>query len=323
MATQDQLDDDDLAYNQAFTEDPAAEDESMLPEEVADEPIEEAVEAADPEEAEAIVDEAVTDDEPVAAPPVDALVLDVEQDEGEEPTDPKDIQRAKSWEGRLRAREAELAAREKALQDREKSIVAEEVAEVDDDGESVEERVGEVAAAVRAGDLSAEEALSVFSQDFGSDFSGNLTTVIRALARESAAEVADERLAPITERLGSSDNAVAALIADITDDRQRRHFEVISDAHPDFIEMAEGQMMDAYLNSLNQADRQSADTVIASGSARDIIKLLDAVKKHAQPAEDPAADTAADAAEGVRSSGLRLPEPPKIAEGYEEAWLEF
>lgn len=315
MATQDQLTADELAYSQAFGEEPGEVSENDVMD--ADQaPQDEVIEEDDVN----LVNEVAEDEEGGEAPPAEALVLGVEQDGEEKPTDPKDIQREKSWEGRLRAREAELAAREKALEDRARADPATpSVADpVDgDEAESVEERVKELTSAVKDGSMTAEDAMKILSGDFGEDFANTISALVRAVASESA----DAKMKALDERLGNADSTLSSVIADIKDDRQRRHFEAISDAHPDFVEIAEGEMLNAYLGSLDEADRQMADTVVATGSAREIIKLLDAVKKHAAPAEPD--EEAADAAEGVRSSGLRLPEQPRVADGYEEAWDQF
>lgn len=321
---QNQMTEDELAYSQAFNEEPGEVAETDVMPEGVDLEAEQAqaVEAA--EELDQVAETATTDDEPAAAPPVDALVLDVEQEPEEaEPTDPKDIQRAKSWEGRLRAREAELAAREQALKERERAVetVAEEpvepeLGEMDD---AMEERVGEVAAAVEDGSITYDEAAKILSEDFGDEFA----RLVLAVASGVASKTADEKIKALDERIVQGEGTVATLIAEMSDDRQRRHFEAISSAHPDFVEIAEGEMMRAYLDSLDEADRKQADAVIATGSATQIIKLLDAVKSAAAGPKEEPANTAADDAEGVRSRGLRIPEAPRVADGYEEAWAEF
>lgn len=308
MANQNQMSDDELAFSQAFNE----EGQDAPPPDAVEAPAE-----APAAEAETAVAEVMAADPKPEAPPADALVLDTEKTvEEEEPTDPKDVQRSKSWEGRLRAREAELAAREKALAERENGA--------DATPEAVEERVEEVTAAVQDGSLSADEAIQMLSGDFGPEFAEAISALVRSAAQEAIEQSAGPRLKALDERISQANGTVASMIADLKDDRQRRHFETIAEAHPDFAEVAEGEMMKSYLDSLSQADREKADQVIAVGSARDIVKLLDAVKKAAEPeAADPVADAAADDAEGVRSRGLRLPEPPKTAEGYEAAWREF
>lgn len=322
MATQ--LSDAELEFSQAFNED---EDAAAEPEAAVEPEVEPEVEAA--------IDAVAGEAEP-EAPPAEALVLETETEPvDDEPSDPKDIQRAKSWEGRLRAREAEIAARERALAEREQAAAEQPAAEpaaeeeAANTPEAVEDRVEEVTAAVQDGSMTAAEALKTLESDFGEEFAQTLAALVQATAAEAASKIVAERVTPMEERLGQADNAVATIIADIKDDRQRQHFEAISAAHPDFAEIAESEMMKSYLDSLSQADREKADKVVAVGSARDIIKLLDAVKKAAEEAEDAASEqdaaveAAATDAEGVRSRGLRLPEPPQVAEGYEEAWDSF
>lgn len=317
MATGNQMSDDELAFSQAFNEGEDAP-QGAPAEQPAEQPPEQSAESV-----QAAVDEATPPEPQPEAPPADALVLDTETSpEEEEPTDPKDVQRSKSWEGRLRAREAELAAREKALAERERAAP---VADEEDEPESTpEERVEEVTEAVQDGSMTADEAIAALSSDFGPEFAKTITSLVRAAAQDVVEQSAGSRIKALDERLSQSTDTVASMIAALSDDRQRRHFETIADAHPDFAEVAEGEMMKSYLDSLNQADRQQADQVIAVGSARDIVKLLDAVKASAKkPEPDVVVEAAADDAEGVRSRGLRLPEEPKPADGYEDAWNQF
>ena len=67
--------------------------------------------------------------------------------------------------------------------------------------------------------------------------------------------------------------------------------------------------------------------LINIGSAKQINALLSAYKATMtddEPAAQEAPDnTAMDAAEGVRSGGIKIPERPAKADDYEAAWAEF
>jgi hypothetical protein len=262
-------------------------------------------------------------------PPAVAVVIEPAATDGtdvaaeDEPTDPKDVQRAKSWEGRLKKREEELAARERALAERETS--GHQGAENAAGGEGAEpaaEAVAEAVEKVEAGTMTPDRAIKTLSEDFGPEFANILTTLIEAKATEIAGRAADERV-------GKVGKTIDALIAEIVDDKHQEHFESIADAHPDFEDLAGSEAFRGWIEAMEPEARAAAIRTIDNGSSRAIVKLLNAFKaEQAKEAagEDPAASEVpegADAAEGVRSGGLRLPEEPGRAEGYEEAWDKF
>jgi hypothetical protein len=259
--------------------------------------------------------------------PAVAIVLEPTGDaSGDGPTDPKDIQREKSWEGRLKAKEAELKAREDALN---KAKPAESPAEVAADGDTPAEEVAESPAAeameeaaekVQSGELTAEQAMAQLEADFGPEFGKAMMVLIKAQAAEIARSTADEKI-------GQVDQKLTGIVGEIKSDRERQHFEAISNAHPDFIDVGQSPEFKAYIDALDETQKASAMQTIEVGTSRQIIKLLSAYKDStkADPAPQPDAvdQQAVDAAEGVRSRGLKLPEKPKASQGYEDAWNEF
>lgn len=245
----------------------------------------------------------------------------------DEPMDPKDAQREKSWEGRLRAREAELKAREDALAAREGAMSNPTSDDPGEGQETPEQEAGEAemtealeqaAADVESGAKTPEEALATLSSDFGEEFGNMLKVIIQAEAKKIAEGVADERV-------GKVGQTVNDLLSDIQDDKARSHFEAIADAHPDFQEIAGGDLMKGYLERLPESERAKAESIIENGSARQIIKLLNDVKasKQAEPEQITHDAASVDAAEGVRSKGLRIPEKPVESQDYSAAWNEF
>ena len=327
--TQEDLQKQDAEYSAAFAEPEVekpevSEDEAfgLLPEQ--------------PEDGtSAPSEESQTGDEPAAA--IDA---DRDQDNNsvetptEKPAMTKDQQREASWEGRLRAREAELKAREDALKAMEEALKSGKPAEpAEPDGDEVAQeespkeeateaaQLSEVVKQVEDGDMSAEDAMKQLSSDFGPEFAKAVSALINKAAMDTASKVADERIGPVNK-------TIEDLSSGITDKSARDHFEAIAEAHPDFAEIADGQELKDYLASLPEADRAKAQNTIDKGSARQIVKLLDNVKAFAasqkQADEQPAdAETVAamDAAEGVRSKGLRIPEKPSTSgDSYEDIW---
>ena len=316
---QQQINDDEQAYAAAFDEDmaPAAEpseDEAfgIKP------PVEDAPAASDGgTEGEApAVALVIAEDEPEPAAEQATEPTPEPADEG--PTDPKEIQRQKSWEGRLRAREEELARREAALKasqgqaKEEPTEGLESAAErLEDAGEPEKAKAVEQAAdAIENGDMTAEQAMKVLADDFGPEFV-RMIEAIAASKAEAAGRTVAERAA------GELGQSVQSIIDNIVDDRERRHFEAIADAHPDFAEISDNPEFAEFAKSYQDGER-----IATEGSAREINKMLSDFKKSRQQ-EPQKPDPAVEAAEGVRSSGLRLPTAPTQADGYEEAWKDF
>lgn len=278
--------------------------------------------------------------EPIA--PVAEDAADGSNIESEEPTDPKDIQRQKSWEGRLKAKEAELKAREDALKKAETTPAEEPVAEAPAaepaeaaaekqmeevaEGETPAEQAAEpestekleeVVEQVQSGELTAEQAMATLSNDFGEDFTKMLGVLIEAKAAEIAGKTAEEKVGAVGSKLDG-------LIGELVDDRAKSHFETISEAHPDFMEIGESQDFKDYVEALPATEKEQALQIIGQGSARQISKLLTTYKDSKKdPEMDKPDESAMDAAEGVRGKALKLPDAPAKSEGYEEAWDKF
>lgn len=245
----------------------------------------------------------------------------------------KEIQRLKSWEGRLKAMEAKLKAAGADTEEEQTEAVAEAIEKAADatDTPADEEKVEQIAEQVEEGDLSVQQAMKQLAEDFGDEFVKMIEAIATAKAREAGAQAASEIKGTVDE-----------IIADITDTKTRSHFEAIADRHPDFQEVGDSEEFKTYIESLPDDQKGQALEVIAGGSAKQIIKLLDGFKAAnaagaeqgmEQPAElteaaesivdEAIEDSAMDAAEGVRSSGMKLPEQPAKADDYASAWDEF
>lgn len=245
----------------------------------------------------------------------------------------KEIQRLKSWEGRLKALEAKLKANGADSEEEQTEAVAEAIEKSAEATETVadEEKVEQIAEQVEEGDLSVQQAMKQLAEDFGDEFVKMIEAIATAKAREAGAQAASEIKGTVDE-----------IINDITDTKAKAHFEKIADAHPDFAEVGDSEEFKTYVESLPDDQKGQALEVIANGSARQIIKLLDGFKSAnaqgakqgmEQPAElteaaesivdEATDDSAMDAAEGVRSSGMKLPEQPAKSDDYDAAWNEF
>ena len=333
MATQDMMRDDEAEYRAAFEEDmqPAAdpsEDEAFgLTPSAEDAPAGgDAATEGEPAAVAIVVAEPDPAAEEAAEPAAEAAAEPAAEEE--EPLDPKEEQRRKSWEGRLRAREEELARREAELAAKAGEEKAEPANEKEStDSEAIEQAaeklaadgdqegadaVDQVAEKVESGELSADQAMKILAEDFGPEFV-KMIEVIAASKAEAAGRTIAEKAT------GELRQSVQTLIEDIEDNKARAHFEAIADKHPDFQQVATQPEFAEFAKTY-----PGGEQIAENGSTKDVIKMLDKFKESIARAEaNPEPNPAVDAAEGVRSKGLRLPEAPMKADGYEDAWDQF
>ena len=244
-----------------------------------------------------------------------AVVVPVEpgaEDQGIEVMSPEDIQREKSWMGRLKAKEAELKAREDALKAQAPGETPDQEAAEAPTTEAVEDAMEKV----DSGELTFEQAMQTLESDFGPDF----TKMLSVIAKRIGGEVADERASAVRGELDG-------VVNELRSEKEKSHYESISEAHPDFMDVAASPEFKSYVDALPGSEQEAAIGVINGGSAKQINALLSAYKAkgqvNAEPAAEPVDESAMDAAEGVRSAGLKIPEKPAKADDYEAAWADF
>lgn len=148
---------------------------------------------------------------------------------------PEDIQREKSWEGRLKKREEELKAREAEL-------------------------TAAPSAPIDAPDV--EEAKAKLAEDFGGEFVDLIATIAAGVARQTIDAIA-------AEKVQSIDSSIEDVIEQIRDVNERAHFERIYDAHEDFAEIASDTAFQGWV-----AEDPERARIAAEGNAREIVKLL-------------------------------------------------
>ena len=213
---------------------------------------------------------------------------------------PEDMQRSRSWEGRLRKREAEIAAREAELAAREAAL-QEAPAE-----ESPAEEMAEEGKAEMVTDLSPEQALQQLRNDFGDEF----VNAIVAIAKSTAQSVAGETV-------GSSTAEALAALKDLQEryenEGNSEHFEYVMDAHPDMMEIGESEAFKQWLS-----DKPDMQACCEHGSKRAVVKMLSAFKEAQKQADN---DEGLDDLTVVQSSGVVIPE--KKRGDFEGAWDEF
>lgn len=171
----------------------------------------------------------------------------------------------------------------------------------------------------QTGDMTLDAAMSRLRDEFGDEELGN---IIQAISKHTVMQLLGSEL---DNRLGPVQASVEQIISHLTNAAQRAHFEKIVGKHPDFVEVDASPEFSAWLDSKTPEEKAEFDRVRASGSADEINSMLDqfkeATKAPAGGEAPPADDMAADAAEGVRSGGIRLPEPPGVAEDdFATAW---
>jgi hypothetical protein len=264
--------------------------------------------------------EAAADVDPVVAVEDEAAPKAVDMD--------KEVQRLKSWEGRLKAMEAKLKAAGADTPEEQTEAVAEAIEKAADttDTPADEEKVEQIAEQVEEGSISPEQAMKQLAEDFGDDFVRMIEAIATAKAREAGTQVVGELKGTVDE-----------IIGDIVDTKAKAHFERIADAHPDFNEIGESEEFKTYIESLPDDQKGAALETIGNGTAKQIIKLIDGFKAANKAGGDAApelteakesivdevSDDQLDAAEGVRSSGMKLPEQPQKADDYASAWDSF
>ncbi len=353
MATQDQMKGEQDEFAAAFNEDSApakemSEDEAFgLSDPAPADPVAEDgaegqaadVDMAivmDADEVEKASGDAMAKDTAVAAaePAGEAEVVSDEGDAAEVKPPmvdmEKEVQRLKSWEGRLRAMEAKLKAAGADQPGEQKAAVSDAIEQAADaaDTPADSENIEQIAEQVEDGTITPQQAMKQLAEDFGEDFVKMIEAIAVAKAKEAGSSAA-------SEKFGELSKTVDEVIADIVDTKARSHFEQIADRHPDFQEVGASEEFKAYIEALPENQKGQAMEVISSGSAKQIVRLLDGFKKSATaaPAEelteaagesivDAATEEQMDAAEGVRSSGMKLPEQPKSS-NYEDAWNDY
>ena len=255
------------------------------------------------DEAFGLVPEAASEEDDYPNSPEEAMLAEDEAAEpvaepvAEAPDSAKETQRLKSWEGRLKAMEAQLKSSKAAPADNDG----------DEDSAGVSDNDGDEGAPT---DLAS--AMKALSDDFGEGFTKMLIAIIDAKvgqANEGVAKSVDE------------------IINDIVDTKAKAHFEAIAEKHPDFMDIADSPAFAEFIST--QSDAAKAQQIVDSGTSREINALLDAFKAtQAQPEQQggqaqPVDDGSMDAAEGVRSTGMRLPTQPAASSDYADAWDEF
>ena len=257
-------------------------------------------------------------DAPVAAAEaVKAEALPADDEDDEAGMSAKELNRKRTYEGRMRKMEENL----QALADQKKKPAgeadpgADPTANMDDPEDATKSKAADVIEQLQEGSISADEATKQLTEDFGEDF----VKMIAALVDKKATEIAGKTVADGVQKVSEE---VKQINSSIADKEERKHFETITDAVPEFYDQVKSPAFSAFVEAGDDKIKQAAK----NGNAKDVIALM---KKFAAATAKPVAapeveDPALSAATGVRSGAMRLPETPSNAskDDFEGAWAE-
>lgn len=223
------------------------------------------------------------------------------------PTDTDGGGDAGAKEQSLRELEAKLQAKEAELTQREASLATSNTNETQTssggDGAAGDDKGG-------GGD--AGSARAALTEDFGPEFVTQLEAFIKEVCSGA-----------VSGEIGTLAGTVQGVIDTLQTERQQQHFQTIADAHADFMEIVESPAFKEWLASHGDPEKSDLQRVVESGSAKEIIAMLSKFKASKEATDAPAInDDELDNAEGVRSSGLRLPPQPAESQDYAAAWNE-
>lgn len=202
-------------------------------------------------------------------------------------------QRLQEWDAQLKAKEAELADRE--------------LASATSSVQKTETGTKETLPADAPSDGDDDDPAAALAEDFGPEFVSLITRLIESTCKKH-----------VGEGVSSVSATVDSLIHDLRAERESNHFNRIRAAHEDFEELTQGPEFSAWKEAQPPQSQANLQRVIDSGSADEIITMLTTFKND-KPSGD-GANAELDAAEGVRSSALKLPDEPKNDTSYLDAW---
>ena len=263
------------------------------------------------------------DDAAAGAVPAGAAAPDPAAGEAA-PGGAKNEQQLKSWEGRLKAKEKELADKEalmasgqRAGDDQSGKTKGNDTDNGDGGGDDSGNDTGSPDSAGNQKDPDGDDdsdPAAALAADFGDDFVTNITALIKQVMGKGGSDKADG----VAQTLDQ-------LISELRTERQQNHFKAIAATHSDFIDVTNSQEFKDWINGLSSEDQASAKQVIDAGSADQIVALLSKYKSSLNSDDGGSSDDddGSDAAESVRSTGLRLPASPSGgSDDYAAAWNE-
>lgn len=232
------------------------------------------------------------------------VAIDPEPTGGQPAVDANE-QRLREWEANLKAQQAELDARAASMETTNVAETQTGNAAADDNDAGNKDP----ADAAEPGAVAPADPAAALAEDFGPEFVTLLTALIEKVCGD---------------KVGAGISGVQATVQEVIEhlqsERHQAHFKTIAAVHADFNDVIESSEFEAWRAGLPENEQADVQRVIDSGSAQEIIDMLTKFKNSASGTD--ASDDSVDAAEGVRSSGLRLPAPPAQSTDYAAAWNE-
>lgn len=238
-------------------------------------------------------------------------------------------QALRSWEGRLKAKEAELSAAAAALEEVRKAGSAQgggstapatlanggavEPGKTEgSDPEASEEFEGikRDALALAEDPARFREAIANMVSDYGRDFVVSIIAALSPMVDAKACKYVDEM-----------NGSLESLVREVIDGFSSMHRDRIASHHEDFESVVNGEEFAEWLNAMKPEEKAKVEEVLNGGSASQVVKILsqfkDSLKKPEEvtpPARTPDDEMRdkwdEDAASAVRSrSPIKLPSP--------------
>lgn len=270
--------------------------------------------------------------EGIAETPAVAVVIAEGAPAGEMPADaedkaamsPEDVQRAKSWEGRIKKREAELAAREAELAAREAAL----------NGEGVEMAAGgevmndEMTPADGMTDPMASEAPDLFAEGEGmaeadtapvsddpveqmaADYGPEIVAAVTAIVERTVRKIVEEMGGAFASEV---EGKIAEIMRATNEGFGMIQGEMLRSVVDDIDDVLESDEFTAWVESLPEEEKAQAQQVIDAGTPSQGIKLIRQYKARSKgpSPEDVWAEDAAVAVKG--KSPVRLPDRPSMS----------
>jgi hypothetical protein len=213
----------------------------------------------------------------------------------------KEIQRNKSWEGRISAAERRAAELQAKLQ---QTNVA-----------------PPVQASAPVVDLS-DPLIKGFVEEMGEDFIKPLDAYIKRQINAA--------IQPIVEKVPVIEQSVTT----IGEDRVKDHYDQIFEAHNDVEEIVKSGALNAYIDSLPYSEAVTRKKIIDGGSTKQVISLLNEYKEHTKKVDEKQNKSTVpnvkvtvpknqlDAATAVKGGSYVVPKGKALADDFMGAFAE-
>lgn len=169
----------------------------------------------------------------------------------------KEVQRSKSWEGRINAAEKRAKELEGKVKELEKPSQPSLTP-------PVKENLVDVT----------DPLIKGFIDEMGEDFIKPLNAYMKKLIKEHIDPVLNQ-LKPVVDKVP----VIEKELSDEKANKETVHYQTILDAHKDTPELVKEGKLKTYVESLPYTEAIRCQKIMESGSAKEVIELIDAYKK--------------------------------------------